>query len=261
MNLVLIDADSIIYIVAYNLRELKRSDFGDCVLVEQSVDSVLSALFLNTGATHYVGAFSAPTNFRQTLYKFAPYKGNRGTKHEYIVEWEGYIKEYLINSYGFVTIPDMEADDVVSIGKELYPNAIIASPDKDLRQTAGAYFDYSKNTPIEYLTEEQAERNFYMSMLTGDTVDNIKGIVGMGTVKATKLLEKCDTDLEMDAVVREAYETAYGTHYGPIIWDEHYRTLSLLTTKHRNYYWIDAPYESLIKDVPSYSTLIEDQSI
>ncbi len=54
--------------------------------------------------------------------------------------------------------------------------------------------------------EETGLRNFYTQLLTGDTSDNIKGIAGIGPVKAKKALAECFTEQEMFSTVREMYE-------------------------------------------------------
>lgn len=252
MTLVLIDADSIVYIVGYNHREFKRDDLGTTEAVIASVDSVLEALFENIGATHYIGALSDSKSFRNQIYKYAPYKGTRGSKPDFIIEWENVIKEYMIEK-GFIMVPNFEADDIVSVLKENYPDAIIASPDKDLRQSPGFFFDYSKNTPLENLTEFQANYNFYYSMLVGDSADNVKGVTGLGEVKAKKLLENCTNDIEMDAVVWEAYEKAYGHYYGSIIRTETKITLSLVTSDHPWY----SVFETTVNMGESYDNWIQ----
>ena len=56
------------------------------------------------------------------------------------------------------------------------------------------------------VTEEQAIRNFYLQILTGDKVDNIIGLAGIGPVKSKKLLVDCNTELEMYEAVLKAYD-------------------------------------------------------
>jgi 5'-3' exonuclease len=47
---------------------------------------------------------------------------------------------------------------------------------------------------------------FYTQILTGDRADNIGGLHGVGPVKASKILQGCETENELwDAVVK-AYE-------------------------------------------------------
>jgi 5'-3' exonuclease len=41
---------------------------------------------------------------------------------------------------------------------------------------------------------EDANYNFYVSLITGDTIDNIKGLSGRGIVFANKLLSDCRDD-------------------------------------------------------------------
>jgi 5'-3' exonuclease len=47
-------------------------------------------------------------------------------------------------------------------------------------------------------------------MLTGDSVDNIHGIKGIGAVKAGKLLDSCESEQEMVDVVWSQYQAHFG---------------------------------------------------
>jgi hypothetical protein len=49
---------------------------------------------------------------------------------------------------------------------------------------------------------------FYEQLLTGDKVDNIPGIYGMGPVGASAVLEGCFTEEDMFWAVLDAYEKA-----------------------------------------------------
>ena len=56
------------------------------------------------------------------------------------------------------------------------------------------------------VTEEEALFNFYKQILTGDRVDNIKGLKGIGDVKAKRILKECKDENEMYLAVLKAYE-------------------------------------------------------
>lgn len=108
----------------------------------------------------------------------------------------------------------LEADDLISIkAKELgMDNCIIVSIDKDLKQIGGYYWSYYKTKSvgmhgepilneygqqereykqkhIDYITKDDADRFFWLSMLTGDPGDNIKGIHRVGIKTAEKILD------------------------------------------------------------------------
>lgn len=173
----LIDADSILYVIGYHNRDLPFNEDSKAQ-VENNVDLYVRAMLQRVQATSYLGVFSSHQCFRDYSYLYAPYKGHRPPKPEFMVKWESTMKEYLTKEWGFITIEDLEADDVVSAYQvDSYKRkieAIVLSPDKDLRQNPGLFYDYKKNI-FETVTEQQAMKNFYLAVLTGDPVDNVKG--------------------------------------------------------------------------------------
>jgi 5'-3' exonuclease len=97
----------------------------------------------------------------------------------------------------------MEADDYLGINQN--ESSIICSIDKDLLQVPGKHYNFVKKEFYE-VDEETGFRNFYTQLLTGDTSDNIKGIAGIGPVKAKKALADSFTEQEMFSVVRDMYK-------------------------------------------------------
>ena len=59
---------------------------------------------------------------------------------------------------------------------------------EDLDQVVGWHFNFAKGL-LYYIDQETADFNFYKQFLTGDRVDNIKGVHGIGEKRATALLE------------------------------------------------------------------------
>ena len=66
--------------------------------------------------------------------------------------------------------------------------AFIVSIDKDFDQVEGWHYNFVKKQQY-YISKTQGLLNFYMQFLTGDRIDNIIGVKGIGAVKAKKLLE------------------------------------------------------------------------
>lgn len=232
MQLVLIDADSIIWAAAYNLAEKHPANFEDAVLAQSMCDERLGAILSNTRATHYIGAFSSSPCFRHELYKFAPYKGQRPDKPDFMQKWQRFLVDYFQDKHGFTSKEGWEADDIVSFVQEDIPNAIIASPDKDLRQSPGLYYDYAKDLLTEVSIAE-ALHIFYLSIVTGDSVDNIKGIPGLGPKKALELFKDCTNELEYEVVLKDVFSRHFGHYYGPIILNETYYTIKLFRKDHK----------------------------
>lgn len=144
-------------------------------------------------------------NFRYTIAKSAPYKGNRQDKEkpEHLVA----SREYLISEYGAVVSSNCEADDLIAM--EVMngdpESTVIASVDKDFKTVHCWMFNFVKNT-WEYSTEWDALKFFYTQVLTGDNADNIKGLHRVGPKKAEKMLEGATTEVELYKKCVEAYE-------------------------------------------------------
>lgn len=145
-------------------------------------------------------------NFRHDVAVTATYKGNRKSekpKHYHL------LREYLVYAWDAVIWDGFEADDAIAIeATELNGEGVIVSLDKDLDQVVGWHYNFVKDN-LYYINQQTASFNFYKQFLTGDAVDNIKGVHGIGPKKAEKLLEG-KTDAEMWEVIVEhlGYERA-----------------------------------------------------
>lgn len=168
-------------------------------LVQKIVDSV--------GASDYVGFLTGAGNFREEIATIKPYKGNR--TQEKPVHYHQ-IKEYLTRRHNGTIVCGMEADDMMGI--EQYKtwdegNTVICSKDKDLKQIPGRHFNWADNNET-FVQEWEGIKFFYTQLLTGDMVDNIRGVPGIGKTKATKLLKDCSNEFELYNVCLEAYKKA-----------------------------------------------------
>ena len=152
------------------------------------------------------GYLTAPTgNFREQVAVTAPYKGNRsGKKPEHYTA----IRTYLQEEWGFEEVSGMEADDAIAIkATELGNSAVICTTDKDLDQVEGWHFNFVKRN-LYHVTREEGLRRFYLQILTGDRVDNIVGLRGIGPVKADRILDGVSEEHALYQRVLEAYEGA-----------------------------------------------------
>ena len=242
----LIDADSIIYIVGWYF---KNTTIESKQEVEKACDGMVSRILKSTNATSYLGAFSSTGNFRKSLYKFAPYKGTRKPKDEWVLLWESVIKEHLCKKWGFlIPYAAVEADDIIaSVHEQFTTECIVCSPDKDLQQLSGLHFNYKKmDDGIKHVDADTAAYNFWLSMLTGDTVDNVKGIIGLGPVKSKGILIGKSAE-EMEETVKEQYIKYFGEYYGPIIYNETLTALLLLCKKHPVWNDLNGLYKNSIE--------------
>lgn len=145
-------------------------------------------------------------NFRKEIYE--GYKKARNTVRKPLAL--GHARRYLLEKFDAKIKDGLEADDVLGIlGSHptlVKGKPVIVSIDKDLLQIPGRHFNPDKEVK-RILTEEQADRNFYMQVLTGDSVDNYPGCPGIGPKRAALILTELGGKPEWPAIVA-AYEHA-----------------------------------------------------
>lgn len=99
------------------------------------------------------------------------------------------IEQYLVAHWGAEYTHGMEADDALGIKQTSMKEGetCIVSIDKDLLMIPGAHYNFVTKEYIE-IGEQEAADNFYKQLLTGDTVDNVPGLSGVGPAKAASIL-------------------------------------------------------------------------
>lgn len=211
--LALVDADSIAYRIAFGCQ-----DDSEAIAVRQISEYLEELVYTYANADDCEGYLTGKRNFRYDIAKTVPYKGNRTQEKP---KHLGILRQYMIDAWSFVVHEEQEADDAVSIrayelGEEDY---IICSLDKDLNNVRGWHYNFQKNDRY-YVSEEEAIKNFYTQLLTGDGVDNIPGLKGIGPKKAAKILKDCVTEQELYKAVLEAYDgnVEYLTEQGQLLW-------------------------------------------
>lgn len=183
----LIDGDIIVYRVGFSSEEVPWKICAS--RVNNFIDNIMDGADL----TSYKGFITATgpedRNFRYKLATEVPYKGNRPANKP---KHYDSIRKYLVESHGFRIAYTIEADDVIAIrATEERDSVIICSIDKDFRQVPGFHYNFVSGK-LDYVTDEEANFNFYTQLLTGDRVDNIPGLRGIGPVKAAKILRSTD---------------------------------------------------------------------
>ena len=203
-RIALIDADFLPFFCCHCKKlengELEVKTLEDCIyLVDKFIANILEAV----KATHCVLAITNKKCFRYQIYE--DYKANRkyGEPLLYFEE----TRDYLINKTNVIKDTLTEADDIVVCFRNYLNNLeidnIIVALDKDIINcTAGEFYNPKKG---EFLTtsKEEANKNFKYSLITGDSVDNIKGIPGKGIKFAEQYLqdaENCTGDI-LDAYI------------------------------------------------------------
>jgi 5'-3' exonuclease len=166
----ILDATNLIYVASHVNRE--SYDLRDYT---NSIDRYVGSIVQDDS---FVG-FLDKSSFRSSFYP--AYKANR--KHPYI-RFKYDIQQYMIDKYGFLIIDGLESDDLVSISKEIWPDAEIYGVDKDLKQIEGIYFKWNGSGYEKLvISKEESQFNLCMQLLVGDGVDNVRGLGGAGAAQ------------------------------------------------------------------------------
>lgn len=205
--------------------------------VHELVDKRIESIIERTGCNEYEVFLTGPGNFRFDIATIAPYKGNRnGLEKPY--HWQT-VSDRLLSHWGARIVEGVEADDALAIKGQWHAQRgrlyVIASRDKDLRMVPCSHYSWAcgESQPeipvheveglgsIELITREYINihgkkvktnkvkgyglKFFYAQLLTGDSVDNIKGCPRVGPVEAYKVLSALTTEEEMRDAVANLY--------------------------------------------------------
>jgi hypothetical protein len=197
--LALIDADIVCYRIGF-----ASEDVGEKICLARCAE-FMEELVMKPWVGDYQGFLTGSNNFRKDIAVTAPYKGNRTQAKPKHYEL---IREYLNKAWGCEVIEGQEADDAIGIRAyemEDVEDYVIMSIDKDLDMIRGWHYNFIKNTKY-LINDQEAIKHFYTQILTGDRVDNIVGLKGVGPKKAEKILQDCVTEADMYKAVLEAYD-------------------------------------------------------
>lgn len=194
----LIDADSLIYAVGFSSNDVEEP------IAVSRLEQTMVELCMNLDCEDYKGFLTGKGNFRDELAVTAPYKGQRISEKP--VHFQA-LKCHLVTSWGFTVVKGIEADDAVGIAAYALPEdeTIMVHIDKDLNQFRGWHYNYRKQQKY-YVSEFEGLVAFYTQILTGDRIDNIIGLKGIGPVKAKKILADCTNETDLYKAVLKAYD-------------------------------------------------------
>lgn len=207
-TLLLIDGDQYLYRACAACEKDVRWDDENHVLVSNelevwdTVQGALKKVFDHFGVTDHVLAMGDGPYFRHKL--DPSYKGGRPRKPLCFYD----VRERMREKYEIVTMPGIEADDILGIlaTKPNDVDKIIVCKDKDLKGVPGKLWDGLKFFNI---TEADADYHHFYQTLVGDTSDGYKGCPGVGPKKAEVLLNTvppgADPDSTYDVPVSNAY--------------------------------------------------------
>ncbi len=195
----IIDGDILCYRVGFACNEEPEK-----VAIRTMADMLEELIFIELSSNIHVGYLTGKDNYRHDIAKTKPYKGNRKDAPRPVHLHS--LREYLITAWDFRVADGQEADDAIGIHATLTrDNSIIVSIDKDLDMIPGHHYNPVKKDHY-YVNDKEAIKNFYRQILTGDKVDNVQGLRGIGPKKADKILGDFDTDLAMYEAVLKAYD-------------------------------------------------------
>lgn len=123
-------------------------------------------------------------NFRKDIYP--EYKSNRKKTRKPV----GYkaLVQWARDTYDNITVPKLEADDVLGIiGSTPGSNTIIISDDKDMMSIPCRLYRPQSEERMT-IDQDEADKNWLMQALTGDPTDGYPGLKGCGKVTAAKIL-------------------------------------------------------------------------
>jgi 5'-3' exonuclease len=204
----LIDGDILVYRVGFATQKNRFSE------AQRQVDNWMEKIMEEFDTIHFHLYLSdSESNFRKEI--DPNYKANR--KVEKPRHYEAIIN-YMLDNWDAEVAWEQEADDAMGI-KQRYSldhqsenmnlrNTVICTVDKDLDQIAGKHYNFITGTTYE-TTYEEGLKFFYTQLLTGDPVDNIIGLEGIGLVKAAKILKGCTTEPELFNATYRAYNLVY----------------------------------------------------
>jgi 5'-3' exonuclease len=207
-DVAIIDADSIIYQIAYTQKSP--------ALCQKEMDSKIDSIMGQTNARSGVIFIKGKGNFR---FKVDPeYKSHRVDKIEPDV------KERIDSLYEYtrtfaMEAVDGEADDYCAITARMAvtegKSYIISHIDKDLNCIPGWHHNFRTGTLYQ---SNRAECYAWVmqQLLTGDSTDNIKGLVKVGPVTAKKILDGV-AHSNMLALVLDTWQSRQGSE-----WEENF---------------------------------------
>lgn len=188
--------------------------------------------------------FTGDTNFRDEIRD--DYKANRsGSKKPF--HWKNLTAWFFSPAFNSQLVDGLEADDLMSIYQTAHGDGstIICSRDKDLRITPGWHYGWPTSQQkafgpvlideVGYIEPHLSAAGkikkivggglafFYSQCLTGDTVDNIRGLPRWGPTKSFKLLSNISTKEELFSKVKEKYQEVFEEN-----WEEELTTQARL---------------------------------
>lgn len=203
----IIDGDILVYRACH--KSLKEN-----LSVTEVFDDLYEELLDQMACESYSLHISGGGNFRKDLKQgFTKYKGKRREKPANYK----FLRDYILKNYETISVANYEADDTASIEGTSYLKEgklfMVATIDKDWKMIGGLFYNTQYKT-LSAIGKREAVEYFHMQLITGDSVDNIPGIFGMGPKKAEKVIKGKTLVKQFESIIRQ-----YKKHY-PEDWEE-----------------------------------------
>lgn len=208
LPIAVIDGDIIMYRICFTV-----DPTAQVYEVTQFVKTYMTNLLNKVGSDSYIGILGIHGSNNNKYDIFPEYK--RGRPTEKPPHWN-IVMNILISQWGFTCISGCETDDAIKACVDKYKDCIVVSSDKDLLQIPGKHFRLGitrkgvvvKEDEFREVSKQEAMIYYYRQLLTGDSVDNVKGIDGIGPKTAMKMIPDDITSAhEAHTIVKKAYLT------------------------------------------------------
>ncbi len=219
-KIALVDADFLVYRIGFSTED-EPVGIAKARLTEWLEDFI----YVNLKADEYKAWITGKSNYRYDIAKTVPYKGNRKDvqrpKH-----YEA-LREHLVKRHDAIVTVGEEADDAVAIeSTKMLDNCWIVHVDKDLDQLQGWHYNPVKDERY-YVDEFNAYKAFVLQLLTGDRIDNIPCLAGIGPKKAEKVLKDQTTKEKLLKAAWAKYQELghtmeYFSEQGQLLWLRRY---------------------------------------
>ena len=209
----LVDGDLLAYKLTSSLEEV--IDWGndnwtlwsDFKIAKQLWTQSIAFYMGLTKSKNPIICFSDAKNFRKQL--DSDYKSYRKKIRKPICYKA--LKDWIMKTHTCFVNKGLEGDDTIGLlATGAYKdNCVIVSGDKDMR-TIPAWQLCIIDDQLEKVDKQLADYHFCTQVLTGDISDGYKGCVGVGAIKASRvLLDKKDLPELWEAVIREYSRNKY----------------------------------------------------
>lgn len=201
--------------------------------IQARVQGRINGILEATGADEYQCYLTSDdkSNFRYSVATIKPYKGNRQGIEK--PRYYNHIRNFLKDHRGAIEVHGMEADDALSIeqyGQLGYitvngeqeirmevSDTVICSRDKDLNMVPGWHYSWGagkcKEKEVWWQDEIEGLKSFYQQLLTGDSVDNIPGLYGVGKSSSyVKHISTLTSEFAMYGYVLDLYKQRFGSY-------------------------------------------------